>query len=111
MVPVLHFFFAQLPAELNEFAVAIRRKVDQAFERSLQLDAHSVEARDRFEQLELRAASRIARLLMPVAIFLAGAGTFRLVLCDPRYDPPHARQLVVRLFDGIGTEPLHRSTI
>jgi hypothetical protein len=76
---------------------------------------------------KLGAANRIARLLVPIAIVGASARTLRFVfgdaglilelgeerrqLRDLSHDPLHARQLVVRLFDGVGSKPLHGSTI
>ena len=67
------------------------------------------------------------RLLMTVAILFARAGALGLVFRDPRLvfelgqerrqlcdlgdDSPYPRQLAVGLLDGIGTEPLHGSTI
>ena len=83
-MPVLDPFLAQLPAELDKLAIAIGRKIDESLERTLELDAHPVQACDRLEELELGAANRIARLLMPIAIVGAGARTLRFVLGDTR---------------------------
>ena len=126
-MPVLDPLLAELPAQLDELAIPIRGEVDQSLERAFELDSHSVEAGDRFEQLELRAADRIASLLVPVAIFGAGRGSLGFVLCDPRLVlqlghqsrefrdlrdyPAHARQLFIGLVDCVGAEPLHGSTI
>src|SRR5216683_935313 len=127
MVPVLDTLLAQLPAELDELAIPIGREVDQTLQRSLELDADSVEARHRLEKLQLGAARRVARLLIPVAIVGTRAGAFRLVLRDAGLilqlgqqgrqlrdlgdDPSDARQVAVRLFDGVCAEPFHGSTI
>src|SRR5882672_1441169 len=82
VVPVLDPFLAELPAELDQLTVAIRGKVDQAFERSFELDAHAVEAGDGLEQLELCAADRVARLLMAITILGSPGLSFRFVLGD-----------------------------
>src|SRR6267143_4937203 len=126
-VPVLNALFAKLPAELDQLAVPVGRKVDQALERAFELDAHPVQARHSFEQLELGAANRVARLLMPVAVVRGCSRSLRLVLGDSRLvlelgqqggqlrdlgdDPPHSGQLVVCLVHGVSAEPLHGSTI
>ena len=73
-MPVLDAFLAQLPAELDELAVPIRGEVDESFQRALELDAHPVQACHRFEELQLGAANRIPRLLVPIAIVSNYAG-------------------------------------
>jgi len=83
-VPVLNSLLTQLPAQLDQLAVAIRGKVDQALERTLQLDAHAVQPGDCFEQLELGSARGVASLLIAVAILIAGGGSLRFILGDPR---------------------------
>ena len=126
-MPVLDPLLTQFPAQLDELAIAIRGEVDQTLERTLQLDAHAVEAGDSFQQLELGAACRIAGLLVAIAIVSACSRSFGLILGDPRLvlelweqsrklrdlrdDSAHARQLLVCLVDRIGAEPLHGSTI
>ena len=127
VVPVLDTVLTELPAQLDRLTVAKRGKIDQALERSLELDAHAVEARDRFEELELRAADRVACLLVAVTILRSTGFSFRFVLGDAslvlelgqqgrklrdlRDDPTHARQLLVRLIHRVRAEPLHGSTI
>jgi PPOX class probable F420-dependent enzyme len=124
---VLHPLFPQLPAQLDRLAIAIGGKVNQALQWTFELDPHHVEGGDSFEQLELRAADRVASLLVAVTILGAGPGPFRFVLRDPRLvlqlwqesgelsdlrdDPANAGQLSVRLIDRVAAEPLHRSTI
>jgi PPOX class probable F420-dependent enzyme len=118
---------AELPAQLDELAIAVRGEVDEALERAFELDAHAVEARYGFEQLELRAAHRVTGLLIAVAILGAGGRALGLVLGDSRLvlelgqqrrqlsdladDSAHAWKLVVRLVHRVGTEPLHGSKI
>ena len=58
---------AQLPAELDELAVAVRGKVDQTLERTLQLDAHAVEVEDGLQELLLGALDCVAGLLLALA--------------------------------------------
>ena len=126
-MPVLHAIFAELPAQLHQLAVAIGGKVDQALERPFELDAHAVQVCNSLEQLHLGAADRVARLLLPLKVLSACAGSFRFVLGDAGlvlqlrqegrelgdllHDPAHSWQLVVRLLHGICAEPLHGSTI
>src|SRR5581483_6662953 len=67
-VPVVDAVLAQLPAQLDRLAVAVRREIDQALERSLQRDAQAVERGDRLEPLELGGARGVARLLALVLL-------------------------------------------
>src|SRR5437879_661826 len=83
MMPVVDPLFAELPAQLHQLAVPIRRKVDQPLERALELDAHAVEAQHRFEQLFLGALDRIARLLLALALLALGARPPHGVLRHP----------------------------
>ena len=124
---MLDTIFAKLPAKLYELAVAIRGEVDQTLERALELDAHSVQIRDRLEQLDLGAADRVTGLLLTFMVLRAGSGSLRFVLGDPGLvlelgqerrelgdlgdDPAHARQFVVCLLHRVCTQPLHGSTI
>jgi phosphatidylglycerophosphate synthase len=124
---VLDPFLAELPAQLDQLAVPVRRKIDQPFERTLQLDAHSIQVRDSLQQLHLRAADCVARLLLALMVLRACTGSLRLVLRYARLvfelghqrrqlrdlldDPAHTWQLVIRLLDGVGAKPLHGSKI
>ena len=81
-MPVFDLLLAKLPAQLDQLAVSVGGKVDQSLERSLELDAHAVEAGHSLEQLELSAADRIPRLLMPVTVVGRSPRSLRLVLRD-----------------------------
>src|SRR5438067_3779241 len=72
-VPELDPVFTELPAELDQLAIPVRRKVDESLERPFELDAQSVQSRHRFQQLELCAADRVTRLLVTVAMIVARA--------------------------------------
>src|SRR5438034_11205666 len=67
-MPVLDFVLAELPAQLDELAVAKRREVDQPLERTLELDAHAVEAQHSLEQLLFGTLDSVLRLLLPLAV-------------------------------------------
>ena len=124
---MLDTLFAELPTELDELAVPVRGKIDEAFEGALELDAHSVQVRNRFEKLHLSATNRIARLLLAFVAVRTRARSLGLVFGDPRLvlelwqksrklcdlsdDPAHTRQLAVRLLHRIRAQPLHDSTI
>jgi phosphatidylglycerophosphate synthase len=124
---VLDSLFPQLPAKLDLFAITVRGKVDQALEWPFELDAHSVEAGDRLEELHLRSARGVTSLLLAVMILDTGARALRFVLRYPglvlelgqqrrelgnlRHDPSHAGQFLVCLLDGIRAKPLHGSKI
>src|SRR5947207_6558769 len=126
-MPVLDPLLAQLPAQLDELTIPIRRKIDEALERTLQLDAHGVEVEDRLEQLLLGALHRVPGLLLALMVLAVRAGSLRRVLGhaqlllevgaqrgqlrDLGHDRPHARQLAVCLLDRVRAEPLHGSTI
>lgn len=127
MVPVLDTLLAQLPTQLDELAGPVGGEIDQALERTLELDTHAIEARHRLEELQLGSTRGVASLLLAITILGAGAGSFRLVLRDAglvlelrqqgrklrdlRDDPANAGQLLIRLLDGVGAQPLHGSTI
>ena len=124
---MLDTLFAELPTELDELAVPVRGKIDEAFEGGLELDAHAVQVRNRFEKLHLSATNRIARLLLAFVAVRTRARSLGLVFGDPRLvfelwqksrklcdlsdDPAHTRQLAVRLLHRIRAQPLHGSTI
>src|SRR5258706_870443 len=126
-VPDLDLVLTELPAELDKLTVAVRRKVDQALERSLQLDAHSVQSRHSFQQLELGAADRVARLLVTIAMIVARAVALRIVLGDAGlvlelghkgrevgdllHDAADARKLQVCFLHCVRAQSLHGSTI
>ena len=126
-MPVLDFVLAELPAQLDELAVAKRREVDQPLERTLELDAHAVEAQHSLEQLLFGTLDSVLRLLLPLAVAAIRAGPLHRVLGHPQlllevgpqggelgdlsHDRAHTRQLPVRFFHGVRAEPLHRSTI
>ena len=117
----------KLPAQLDRLSITIRREVDQAFQRPLELDAHAVEGYDRLQALMLGAARCIARLLVTLSLLGRGAISLGFVLGDAglvlelgekrrqlrylRQDPLHAWKLRVRFLDRVRAEPLHRSTI
>jgi phosphatidylglycerophosphate synthase len=124
---MLDTLFAELPAQLDQLPVSVRRKIDQAFERALELDAHPIQIRDSFQELHLGATDRIAGLLLALQILRTRARSLRFVFGDARLifelrqegrelrdlgdDPAHARQLGVRLLDRVCAEPLHGSKI
>lgn len=126
-MPVLDLFLAELPAKLDQLAVSIGRKIDQAFERILQLDAHAVQAEHRFQQLLFGAVHGVAGLLGTLAILPIRARPLNGVLghaqllfqirakCrqlgDLGDDRPDSGQLPIRLVDRVRAEPLHGSTI
>src|SRR5437764_26745 len=126
-MPVLDFVLAELPAQLDELAVAKRREVDQPLERTLELDAHAVEAQHSLEQLLFGTLDSVLCLLLPLAVAAIRAGPLHRVLGHPQlllevgpqggelgdlsHDRAHTRQLPVRFFHGVRAEPLHRSTI
>ena len=84
MVPMLDALFAELPAQLHQLAISVRRKIDKAFQRPLELDAHSIEIRDRFQKLYLGATDRIASLLLALLILRTRLRSFRFVFGDAR---------------------------
>ena len=84
MVPMLDALFAELPAQLDELPVSVRRKVDQAFERALKLDAHSIQIRHSFQKLHLGATDRIASLLPALMILRTCTRSLGLVFGDAR---------------------------
>src|SRR5581483_8649870 len=83
-VPVADAVLAQLPAQLDGLAVAVRREIDQAFERSLQRDAQAVERGDRLQPLELGSAGGVARLLALLLVLRRRSVASRFVLGDVR---------------------------
>ncbi len=126
-MPVLDPLLTELPAELDQLALAITRKIDQALERTLQPDAHAVEAEHRFQQLLFGTLNRVARLLRPLSVITIRVRTLHRVfghpelffevraqgreLGDLRDDRAHAVELPIRLVDRVRPEPLHGSTI
>ena len=126
-MPVLDSLLTQLPAQLHELAVSVGGEVDQSLQRTFQLNAHAIEVRHRFQKLHLRAANRVASLLLTLLSFGRSGRSFRLVLSDAGLvlqlrqkggefgdlgdNPAHAGQLVVRLLHRICAEPLHWLTI
>src|SRR2546430_17009393 len=74
-VPVLDPLLAQLPAQLDELVVAIGGKVDQALERSFELDAHAVEVQHGFQQLLFGALNFVPSLLLAFPCLAVGPGT------------------------------------
>jgi phosphatidylglycerophosphate synthase len=124
---MLNTFLTELPAQLDQLPVAIRRKVDKTFERALELYAHSVQACDCLQQLYLCATDRVARLLLAFSVLRTGTWSFGFVLCDAslvlelrqqsrklsdlRDDPAHTWKLVVRLLHRIRAQSLHGSKI
>ena len=124
---MLDTLFAELPAQLDQLAIPVRRKVDKALERALELDAHSIQIRDCFQKLHLGATDCIASLLLALLVLETRTGSFGLVFDDSRLvlelrqegrqlgdlsdDPANSGQLAVRLLDRIRAEPLHGSKI
>src|SRR5436190_1323977 len=83
-MPVFDFVLAELPAQLDELAVAKRREVDQPLERTLELDAHAVEAQHSLEQLLFGTLDSVLRLLLPLAVAAIPADPLHRVLGHPQ---------------------------
>ena len=81
---MLDTLFAELPTELDELAIPIRGEIDEALEWTLELDAHSIQARNSLQELHLSATNCVARLLLTLVAVWTGARSFGLVLSDPR---------------------------
>src|ERR1051326_5972437 len=81
-VPVRDPVLAELPAQLDELAVAVREEVDQADPRVLELDPEVLEPAQRRHQVLLGAAQRAGALVEPVAILLHGSRPAHAVLGD-----------------------------